>query len=128
MVWYPSVDDVVCTNIEVLDLTGDRHPHKLLSSREGIQAIIDEVKRQEDNGLTYQAAHLLKDLAGRHFFAGANHRTAYVVAKMFLVRNGRQLRVDSFEDAYPFIKNVEARNIEEIRRWIEHGAQVLKES
>jgi len=42
--------------------------------------------------------------------------------KMFLIRNGRRLRVDSFEDAYPFIKNVEAKNIDEIQRWVEHGA------
>jgi len=122
MVWYPSVDDTICTNIEVLDLTGDKHPHKLLGSREGIQAIIDKVKQQEDSSLTYQAARLLKELAGRHFFAGANHRTAYVVAKMFLIRNNRQLRVNSFEDAYPFIKNIETRDVEEIQRWIEHGA------
>ncbi|MCX6658820.1 MAG: Fic family protein [Candidatus Bathyarchaeota archaeon] len=122
MVWYPEVEDVVCVNIEVLDLTNDRHPHKLLGSRRGIQTIIDKVKNKEESGLTWQAAILMKELARLHLFAGANHRTAYVVAKMFLIRNGRRLRVDSFEDAYPFIKNVEGRNVDEIKRWVEHGA------
>ena len=122
MVWYPEVEDVVCVNIEVLDLTNDRHPHKLLGSRRGIQTIIDKVKNKEESGLTWQAAILMKELARLHLFAGANHRTAYVVAKMFLIRNGRRLRVDSFEDAYPFINNVEGRNVDEIQRWVEHGA------
>ena len=122
MVWYPEVEDVVCVNIEVLDLTNDRHPHKLLGSRRGIQTIIDKVKNKEESGLTWQAAILMKELARLHLFAGANHRTADVVAKMFLIRNGRRLRVDSFEDAYPFIKNVEGRNVDEIQRWVEHGA------
>lgn len=52
MVWYPEVEDVVCVNIEVLDLTNDRHPHKLLGSRRGIQIIIDKVKNREESGLT----------------------------------------------------------------------------
>jgi prophage maintenance system killer protein len=54
--------------------------------------------------------------------AGANHRTAYGLAKMFLRRNGKRLRVDDFKNAYPFIKNVGAKSIREIQEWIEHGA------
>ena len=120
MVWYPTVDDVVCANIEVLDLTGGKHPHKLPGSREGIQAVIDEAKREEDGGLTYQAALLMRELVRIHAFAGANHRTAYIVVKTFLLRNSRQFRVDGLNAAYPFIKNVENRPIEKIQRWIEN--------
>jgi len=123
MVWYPSVDDVVCLNILVLDMTGDRHPHRLLGSREGIKAIVEKAKQQDGKGLTYQAAVLLKELAGHHPFAGGNHRTAYVVAKSFLLRNGGRLRVGDWKRAYPFIKDVESRTIEEIRRWIELGQE-----
>jgi len=123
MVWYPSVDDIICLNVLVLDMTGDKHPYKLLGSHEGIQAIIEEAKQQEGRGLTYQAAVLLKRLSGHHPFSGGNHRTAYVVAKSFLLRNGKRLRVRDWDRAYPFIKNVENRTIEEIQRWIEHGQE-----
>lgn len=123
MVWYPSVDDVIDANIIALDLTGDRHPHRLRVSRNGIQSIIDRVKGEEDKGLTYQAARLMRDMVRFHPFAGANHRTAYIVAKMFLRRNGRQLRAGSLEDAYVFIKAIGGKTIKEVQGWIEHGSE-----
>ena len=125
MVWYPTVDDVICTNIQVLDLTGDKHPHKLLGSRKGIQTVIDRVKQAEEKGLTYQASLFMRELANLHFFAGGNHRTAYIIAKTFLWRNNRRLRIDGFDQAYPFIKNIETRSIEEVERWIEHGKETV---
>ncbi len=124
MVWYPTADDVICANIEVLDLTGDKHPHKILGSREGIQAVIDRVNR-EGGGLTHQAALLMRELVSIHAFDGANHRTAYIVAKTFLLRNGGRFRIDGLDVAYPFIKNIENKTIEEIQRWIEHGQKNL---
>jgi len=56
MVWYPSVDDVIDMNIDALDLSGDKHPHKMLGSASGIQALLDNVKTKENDGLSYQAA------------------------------------------------------------------------
>jgi len=56
------------------------------------------------------------------FFCRANHRTGYGLAKMFLRRNGRRLRVDDFKNAYSSIKNIGARDVDEIREWIEYGA------
>ncbi len=118
---YPSVDDVIDMNIFALDLSGDKHPHKLLGSRERIQAIIQKVKTEEIKGLTYQAALLMKELVSAHIFDGGNHRTAYGIAKMFLRRNGRRLRVLNWGDGYAFIKDLRSKPIEEIREWIEHG-------
>ena len=115
------MDDIVCLNILVLEMTGNRHPHRLLGSREGLQAVIEEVRREEARGLTYQAALLMKELAGLHAFAGGNHRTAYATAKSFLLRNGRHIRVKDFLDAYLFVKNIEYRSLDEIQQWIEQG-------
>jgi len=122
MVWYPSVDDVIDMNINALDLSGDKHPHKMLGSKDRIQAILDRVKAQESKGLSHQAALIVKTFAIAQVFAGANHRTGYGLAKMFLRRNGRRLRVGDFKTAYPFIKNIGTKDINEIREWIEHGA------
>jgi len=128
MVWYPSVDDVVCTNEIVLDLTRDRHPSKLIRSREAIQSVINKVMREERRGVVYQAALLMKGLASLHAFDGGNHRTAYIVAKTFLWMNSKRLKIDRWELAYPFIKNVQARTIEEIQEWIRRGERLSEES
>jgi prophage maintenance system killer protein len=122
MVWYPSVDDVIDMNINALDLSGDKHAHKMLGSKERIQAILDSIKAEESKGLAYQAAALMKAFADAQIFAGANHRTGYGLAKMFLMRNGKRLRVNDFKNAYPFIKSIGTKDIDEIQEWIERGA------
>jgi len=121
MTWYPSVDDVIYSNITVLALGDDRHPHKLLRSRESIQAVIDRLAQTERLGIKYQAAQLIKDLVNLHAFAGGNHRTAFVVVCLFLRQNGAQMRIERFSDAYDFIRDVETKSIKEIQEWIEHG-------
>jgi prophage maintenance system killer protein len=121
MVWYPSVDDLIDINIMCLDLTGDKHPHKLRGTRKGLQSLIQAVAREEPRGLVFQAAFLLQKMVQMQFFDGANHRTGYVAAKMFLRRNGKRFRVGQWEIAYPFIRNIEAETTEDIQRWVEHG-------
>lgn len=122
MTWYPSVDDVIDANIIALDVSGDKHPHRLSVSRKAIESIIDGVRAEEHKGLTYQAARLMRDLIRFHPFDGGNHRAAYLVVKMFLWRNGMRLRVEGFEAAYSFIRGVRDKTIEEVRDWIEHGS------
>ena len=120
-VWYPSVEDVIDANITVLDVGGDKHPHRLLLRPEAIQTVIDRMIKVETKGLAYQAAWLMKELVKLHAFDGANHRTAYLVAKIFLRRNGKRLRIARLEDAYLFISRLETKTVEQIQDWIEHG-------
>jgi prophage maintenance system killer protein len=102
-------------------MSRDKHPHKLLGTRERIQSNIDDVKNQERKGLIFQTALFLKNIAQSHIFASGNHRTAYAVAKNFMLKNGKRLKINEFEKAYPFIRNIETRNINEIQRWIKYG-------
>jgi prophage maintenance system killer protein len=71
--------------------------------------------------LTCQAAYLTKELANLHAFDGGNHRTAYLVAKMFLTRNDKRLTVDLLHSAYLLISHIETKTIEQVQDWIEHG-------
>jgi prophage maintenance system killer protein len=121
MVWYPWVDDLIDINIMCLDLTGDRHPHKLRGSRKGLQSLLEAMAQEEARGLTYQAAFLMQRIAQIQFFDGANHRTGYVAAKVFLRRNDKRFRVEQWGAAYPFINNIETKTLEDIQKWIEHG-------
>jgi death-on-curing family protein len=120
-VWYPSVEDIIDANITVLDVGSNKHPHRLLLRPEAIQSVIDHTIEVERKGLAYQAAWLMKELVELHAFDGANHRTAYLVAKIFLRRNGRTFRVARLDDAYLFISQLETKTIEQIQEWIEHG-------
>jgi prophage maintenance system killer protein len=121
MVWYPSVDDLIDINIMCLDLTRDKHPHKLRGSRKGLQSVLEAMAREEPRGLTFQAAFFMLKIAQIQFFDGANHRTGYIAAKMFLRRNGKRFRVEQWEAAYPFINNIETKTLEDIQKWIENG-------
>ena len=121
MTWYPSVEDVIDANITVLDISANKHPHKLLVIPQAIQSVIDRMIEIENKGLTCQAAYLMKELANLHAFDGGNHRTAYLVAKMFLRRNDKRLTVDRLDSAYLFISHIETKTIEQVQDWIEHG-------
>jgi prophage maintenance system killer protein len=122
MVWYPSVDDVVYSNLVAISLGNDRHPHRLRRSRKSIQAVLDCITEVEDKGLVYEAAMLMKEIVRLHAFESGNHRTAFLVASLFLTRNGRRMRVERFGDAYAFIRDLETKNVEQIQDWIEHGS------
>ena len=121
MTWYPSVEDVIDANITVLDISADKHPHKLLVIPQAIQSVIDRMIEIENKGLTCQAAYLMKELANLHAFDGGNHRTAYLVAKMFLRQNDKRFTVDRLDSAYLFISHIETKTIEQVQDWIEHG-------
>jgi len=41
MSWYPSVEDIIDANITVLDISVNKHPHKLLVAPQAIQSVID---------------------------------------------------------------------------------------
>ncbi len=122
-VWYPSLDDIVFTNFGVVSLDlDDKHPHRLLISSEGIQAILAHVRESEAQGIIYQAAQLMSELVRLHPFAGGNHRTAYIAACVFLKRNGRHPKVDRFKDGYAFIKDLQNKTLQQIQEWLEHGS------
>lgn len=121
MVWYPSVEDLIDINIMCLALMGDKHPHKLRGSRKGLQQVIADMAQEESRGLTFQAAFLMQKIPQIQFFDGANHRTGYLAAKVFLRRNGKRFRVEQWEIAYPFISDIEVKTTEDIQRWVEHG-------
>jgi prophage maintenance system killer protein len=119
MVLYPSAADIVEANKIALRMTLDKHPHKLLGSLGGIEHVVNEIKDHEATGLTYQAACFMKELTVRHFFAGANHRTAYLVTLQFLTQNKVSLKNEQPNAVDEFMAEIGARRIEDVQEWIE---------
>ena len=116
---YPSTVDVIEANKIALQLTLDKHPHKLIRSAAGIQHLIDEIRKDEAKGLTYQAARFIKQFTVEHFFGGANHRTAYLITLQFLTQNGMRLKTEQPKAVDEFMNEIGAKEIEKVQEWIE---------
>ncbi len=68
-------------------------------------------------------AEILQDAAARHYFWDGNKRTAYVLAKTFMLQNGLELKPD-YEKTVDFIVDVANKkaNKSEIRKWIQENS------
>jgi death-on-curing family protein len=119
MVFYPTAIEIIEANKIALALTKDKRPHKLRGSALGIQSLIDDIKKSENEGLTYQAARFMRDLVRMHPFDGAQHRTSYLVTLLFLTRNGMRLKNEQPKEVDEFMKDIGAKEIEEIQGWIQ---------
>ena len=84
-----------------------------------LKFLIEEIKKSEDKGLTYQAARFLKEITVRHWFDGANHRTAYLVTLLFLTRNEMTLKNEQPKAVDEFMKEIGAKEVEDVREWID---------
>jgi prophage maintenance system killer protein len=116
MVWYPTIEDVIKANKRAV--RKDRHPHKIIRSVRAIQSLIGNIMESESGGLTLQAARFMVELILLHAFDGGNHRTAYSIANLFLVKNGIKIRTVPSSISYPFIKQIANKNVVEIQAWI----------
>ena len=85
---YPSVEVLVSINRMAIESVrvrkADRHE---VYSKEALQRLLGEV--QDTPGDVFdKAVVLLSGLLGRHFFASANRRTAFIATSVFLFTNG----------------------------------------
>ncbi|MGA3297399.1 MAG: Fic family protein [Candidatus Bathyarchaeia archaeon] len=118
MVWYPTPEDIILLNRLALEESLDKHPVKLLGRRDGLQSMIEKIKRAERKGLTFQAARFMKDILLLHAFDGGNHRTAYITAYNFLKMNDKKVRVVKKTIAEPFVKSIPEKSYEQLQEWI----------
>lgn len=120
---YPSLDKVVIYNILTLGLIKTKKADKPeVLSYEKLLDIIEECK--DLKGDVYdKAVFLLKGLTQSHAFASANKRTAFIVAKEFLVDNNVKLNVgDDPKQARAMIGIRENYYKDsEIREWLKNG-------
>jgi len=67
-----------------------------------------------------KAASLLESIVSNHPFIDGNKRTAYVLARLFLLQNGMDIKA-SQQDKYEFVMSIASGKMrfEEIVSWIE---------
>lgn len=84
---YPTIDDIVLTNKDVLKEVKVRKADKhVVLSKEKIEALIKKTKNKKGN-IYDKTVTLLKGILQEHPFASGNKRTAFVVMKNFLYYN-----------------------------------------
>ena len=120
---YPSVEDIEKCNVIILGLIrakkGDR-PHVL--SRAKIMDAISACEEAE-GGIYAKAAVLVKQLVSGHAFASGNRRTAFIVAKDFVLNNGGSFKIGDTPIYAKIMQKIrEGRySNEQIAEWIRNG-------
>lgn len=120
---YPCVEDIEKCNVIVLGLIrakkADR-PRVLSRTK-----IMDAVRKcEEAEGDIYaKAAVMVKQLVSGHAFASGNRRTAFIVAKDFVLNNGGSFKIEDtpiYAKIMQKIREGRYRN-EQIAEWIRDG-------
>ena len=83
-----------------------------------LESILDDARDCDDPYVS--AATLLRKLATSHVFEDGNKRTAWVVAKSWLVESGRPVE-PSGQPIATVLKHVKRFDVLELARWLEMG-------
>ena len=120
---YPTVEKVIEYNLLVLKLIKVRKADqpKVLNVH-SIATTIEEAKKLEGD-IYDKAVCLLKGIIQWHPFASGNRRTAFVVAKEFLLVNKLPFNVKDDPSHARVMQGIRENYYtnEEIKEWIKHG-------
>ena len=123
LIQYPSVERIIEYNMFILELIKVKKADasKVLSISK-IREIIVECEKKE--GDVYdKAVILLKGIVQKHPFASGNRRTAFIVAKDFVLINRYKFEIKDEPNYARVLLGVRERyySDEEIKEWIKHG-------
>ncbi len=121
--WYPTPEHVAECNVLVLNIlvAKKNDKPKLVSHQKLVETI---ARSRECGGNIYEkAAILLAGIVKGHPFDSGNRRTAFLVAKEFLIRNGCTTPIkDNPENAKILLGIREGfYTLEEIKVWLSNG-------
>jgi len=121
---YSTIEEVIATNKRVLELHRAKKAdkHELLGTKHQIQEIIDRVKSKKGD-IYIKSAVLLKELTISHLFASGNRRTAFIVAKEFLLSNQKAFNIEDNPTQARAMQGIRENYYtnEEVKEWIKHG-------
>ena len=120
---YPTSEKVIEYNLLALTLIKVKKADqpKVFSNHAIVSAI--EECRQAEGDIYDKAIHLLKGIIQKHPFASGNRRTAFIVAKEFLLSNNAVFRVKD-DPAHALVMQGIREDYythEEIKEWIKNG-------
>ena len=122
-VLYPTVEKVIEYNVLALKLIKvKRADQPKILSHQKIVGIIEETKDSEGD-IYDKAVVLLKGLIQKHPFASGNRRTAFIVAKEFLLSNQKAFNIEDNPTQARAMQGIRENYYtnDEIKEWIKHG-------
>ncbi len=122
-VLYPTVEKVIEYNVLALKLIKvKRADQPKILSHQKIVGIIEETKDSEGD-IYDKAVVLLKGLIQKHPFASGNRRTAFIVAKEFLLSNQKAFNIEDNPTQARAMQGIRENYYtnEEVKEWIKHG-------
>ncbi len=120
---YPTPEKIIEYNFLALKLIKVKKADspKVLSYN-GIVNVIEECRKLEGN-VYDKAVHLLKGIIQKHPFASGNRRTAFIVAKEFLLDNHAHFKITDDPGHARVMQGIRENfyTDEEIKEWIKNG-------
>lgn len=97
---YLSGEEIIAINSQIIDRANEGT--KRVQYPEGLQIVVEQPQmivfgHELYPNIWLKAAFILQKITKKHIFADGNKRTAYVSAKLFLMKNGYHLRVSPQE-------------------------------
>lgn len=120
---YPSFERIREYNLLALTLISAKKADKTeILSHTKLAGIIEECKTLKGD-IYDKAAFLLKSLVQKHPFASGNRRTAFIMAKYFLIKNSAKFNIkDDAINSKIMIGIREGYYTDlEIKEWIKYG-------
>ena len=120
---YPTTEKIVEYNLLALTLIKVKRADqpKVLNHHAIVISIED--CRQLEGDIYGKAVCLLKGLIRKHPFASGNRRTAFIVTKEFLLRNGAAFRIGDDPAHARIMQGIreDFYTNEEIKEWLKNG-------
>ncbi|MBI4149457.1 type II toxin-antitoxin system death-on-curing family toxin [Candidatus Woesearchaeota archaeon] len=120
---YPTVEKIVEYNVLALRLIKVKKADQpKILSRQRIVNIIEEAK-STDGDIYDKSVVLFKGLIQKHPFASGNRRTAFIVAKEFLLSNHQAFNIEDNPLQARAMQGIRENYYtdDEIKEWITHG-------
>lgn len=126
MVEYPELGDFIDAHELAGHVSEIRTPGFKRSKEDGIRKLASIVNDSQDFDDPYRlAAFILIETINRHAFNDGNHRTAWIVAKQVLRRNGKKMHIEdikSLEEIERDLKSeVKFKDVDQVTNWIREG-------
>ncbi|MCK5477181.1 MAG: type II toxin-antitoxin system death-on-curing family toxin [Candidatus Aenigmarchaeota archaeon] len=120
---YPSTEKIEEYNLLILTIVQVKKADKAeVLSYQKIEDTVERCKKLKGD-IYDKAVFLLKSLVQKHAFASGNRRTAFIVAKDFLIKNHCKFKIEDNSENSKVMLGIRENfyTDSEIKRWLEHG-------
>lgn len=103
---YPTEEEILRMHDDLIEVSGGVYGERNYGN---IGYVVSMLPYKEDDGLSAMAAFLMSRISKGHPFVDGNKRTAYFVARYFMLRNGLDFNGDTVLEASQRVEDIASR-------------------